>query len=747
LSGEGGKGGGSAAVLFVDNIFLKGMYSVRTLRSPVRSGKLLSIDCPVLPEGYCLIRAKDIPGVNSLAGMDAGADHDPAYAHPILAETELLYEGQPVALLAGPDPAEIVKLEALILINTEESDAPVRVYAERHITVETDPKAAKAFHAAKATGEEPQTRLVETHHKTPCAEHNAPECTGAAVLFEGGRCVIHTASQWPRHVQRSVAGALNLDEGSIDIARKSPGVDFDAKIWYPSLIAVQAALAASITKKPVKFMLSREEERRYSPRRATSEIHIRSALGEDGRIVKTDIAVEADLGACGFFADEIIDRMALASLGLYRLGTVTIHAKAVGTASVPKGAFSGFGMAQGFFAIERHITRVADEARISPLEWKLERSIVKPGGAPVKLPIGIMVKKPLPFHAVVETVSAQADFGRKWAAYDLLRRRGNPTGDKIGDKCSPVRGIGLAAAYQGAGLLYHTGPDPLPHVTTVIRDGELVVRCAALKEGGIPTSLWEEIASNAARTGTSVRFDDGGGNGTHWGDDPAALSRATAYVTELVEQAAQCASLLPESPDRGSEACSRSRSRYQSEPVQNWAGKTCDQKALSHPALCAAVVEVEIDRVEYKPLIRCIRLCVEGGAILSIPDAQNTLTICGIAALAWAQGKREVPNIKDVPDIGIDFIPSDSDRGCGLEELAFSTIPAAYAAAVSQALNIPFDNLPIRPLEIWQMLRPESSHDKHDGHDKHGEHGGYGGKDGEDGKDSKEDKKEKDTGE
>jgi CO/xanthine dehydrogenase Mo-binding subunit len=684
------------------------MHFVRTIRSPIRSGKLLSVDCPVLPEGYCLIRAADIPGQNYLAVPNA--DFPPEFSHPILAESKLLYEGQPVALLVGPDLAEIAKFEAAILVNAEAADAeegegaadaPVRVYAERNITIE--PKAGRS---CQADVPPPQTRIVESHLRTPCAEHNAPECTGAVAFFEGGRCVVHTASQWPRHVQRSIAGSLNINAADIVIGRESPGVHFDAKVWYPSLVAVQAALAASITKKAVKFMLSREEERLYSPRRATSDIRFRSVIDENGGILETVIDIKADLGACGFFADEIIDRMALASLGLYRLGTVSIHARAVGTASIPKGAFSGFGLAQGFFAVERHVTRVTNELGVSPLHWKLERNIVRQGGAPVKLPIGITLKKPLPFQAVISTVSAQSDFGRKWAAYDLVHRQSKVEGDGI----LPIRGIGLTVAYQGAGLLYHTGKDPLPPVTAVIEDDELLVKCASSKEVGSNIALWKELALNAAPHVKSVRYDDGGSD---WGDDPAVLSRDTAYITGLVEQAAQSASLLPvvPVPDSFNTQASQSVARYQGKEVQSWSGKTCDAKAFAHPSLCAAVVEVEIDRIEYKPVIRGVWLCVEGGKILSIHEACNTLTISGIAALAWAQGKREVPNIKDVPHIAIDFIPSDDGCITGMEELAFSTIPAAYAAAVSQAINIPFDRLPIRTLEIWQALNPTPEQD------------------------------------
>jgi CO/xanthine dehydrogenase Mo-binding subunit len=715
--------------LFIDNIFLKEMLFMRTLRSPVRYGRLLSIDCPVLPEGYRLIRASDIPGRNYLPGPDA----DPAFSHPILAESTLLYEGQPVALLVGPDIEVLAKLEAAILVNAEEADAPERVYAERHITVEAKGRPSRT---PKNAGEEPpeQTRLVETYHRTPSAEHNAPECTGAVAFFEGTRCVIHTASQWPRHVQHAVAGALNIDEANVVIGRESQGVHFDGKLWYPSLIAAQAALAASIVKTPVKFMLTRREERLYAPSRAPSEIKICSTVSESGRILDTNIAITADMGACGFFADEIIDRMALAALGLYRLGTVNIQAKAIGTASAPKGAFAGFGMAQGFFAIERHLMRVTDDLHVSPLHWKGERNMAKESGAAVRLPIGITVKKPLAIRELVGAVCTQSDFGRKWAAYDLLRRKENTASVFTGHQ----RGIGLAFAYQGAGLLYHAGSDPLPHVTAIIEDNELVLKCAASKEIGTNIiNIWKKIALNAVRSVESVRYDD---SGSGWGDDPAVLSRDIAYITGLVAEAAQdiaAQGIAAQNVAAQSDAAlpgtsdvpnNRSTAYYQSHDIQNWAGKTCDPKAFASPSLCAAVVEVEVDRVEYKPIVRGIRLCVEGGKILSMAEARNTLVVSSIAALAWAQGKHEVPNIKDVPNIEVDFIacdktktgkgpdnqePPDNDADdnehiAGLEELAFSTIPAAYAAAVSQALNISFDSIPIRALEIWQALNPKT---------------------------------------
>jgi CO/xanthine dehydrogenase Mo-binding subunit len=683
--------------LFVDTLFLNDMFFARTIRSPLQSGRLFSMDCPALPEGYRLICARDIPGLNRLAG--AGGGFDPAFSHPVFAENELLYEGQPVALLAGPERDELDRLAAALLLNVGEAALPQRVYAGRDVVIEMNAKAGRAVPPGKE-GAPPaggQFRRVETFHKTPCARHNAPECTVAAAFFEGPRCVIHVATRWPAHVQKSVAGALGIPESSVVVRCGPAGVSFDAKVWYPSLIAVQAALAAFITGRPVKLALSREEERRYSPRRASSEIRIASTLDERGRIVETDIAVKADLGACGFFADEIIDRMAVASLGVYRLGTVTIKAQAVGSASVPGGAFCGFGLAQGFFAIERHVAHIARELCVSPFDWLLENGVLKPGYGLLKAGAGAP-RKTQSLHAVVETVSDQSGFGRKWAAYDLLRQKVSPAGDSF----SPVRGIGLAAAYQGSGLLYHMGGAPLPAVTALIEGGKLTVKCASVADKEEKAAWLQSIVLSAADLAEPARWEIGGG----WGDDPAALSNDAVYVSALVEEAAQSAALLPDAPVKQSET------RYHSEDAATWAGKTGDVKAFAHPALCAAVVEIEIDKTECRPVIRGIWLCVDGGKIFSIQDAANTLVITGIAALAWAQGKQNIPDMQDIPRIHIDFIPSESDYACGLEELAFSTIPAAYASAVSQALNVSFDSIPIRQADVWQAMRERGSDDK-----------------------------------
>ena len=85
---------------------------VLIIRSSISSGSIKHIELPPLPKGYSCILAKDIPGKNQLA--------PPAKDVVLLANSKISYYGQPIALLAGPDFAVLIKLAHKIDIEYEE---------------------------------------------------------------------------------------------------------------------------------------------------------------------------------------------------------------------------------------------------------------------------------------------------------------------------------------------------------------------------------------------------------------------------------------------------------------------------------------------------------------------------------------------------------------------------------------------------------------------------------------------------
>jgi CO/xanthine dehydrogenase Mo-binding subunit len=144
-----------------------------------------------------------------------------------------------------------------------------------------------------------------------------------------------------------------------------------------------------------------------------------------------------------------------------------------------------------------------------------------------------------------------------------------------------------------------------------------------------------------------------------------------------------------------------------------------DIQAFNSLAWGVAVVEVEIDLVSFNPVVRGIWLAVDGGRILSRTRASHSLKIAAIQALNWASREQiiyqngeikpeiireyDLPAPDEVPPVYIDFLQNDESPPKGIGELPYSCIPAAYVQAVSQAMDHPFEKIPLNAEDIWEV--------------------------------------------
>jgi CO/xanthine dehydrogenase Mo-binding subunit len=726
--------------VFVEDIYPRQMLYALTIRSPVAAGRLKSIECPRLPNIYTLITAKDIPGRNRLEDSPM----------PILAGDALSYIGEPVALLLGPDRNMLEEYAAQITVAAEE-EPPVfapglgqdglkpdglkpgsaaaedRVLARREIRI-GEPEAAFK-RAASVTRDDYRTGIQEHWYAEPVgavvwledrAEDDGAE-TEKAGRLAGKTLVVRTATQWPFHVKRSLAQALKLEPARVRVEPTNIALHMDGKLWYPSLIACHAALGACITKKPVRLLLTREEDFRYSPKRAASEISVSSALDENGGIIAAEITVTVNMGAYGVNAAEILDQCCLGSLGLYRCEAVTLSGAAVRTNIPPQGAFSGFGLAQGLFAAERHISHIADMRGENPAEWR-KGHFLKTG----LLPLGLPVKDAAPGDQLLDAAASMSDYYRKWAAYELLRqgrRRhyiDDPARTNWAEKGERLRGIGIALGYQGNGLLY-PGVDRGSYgiELTLEKDGGLEIKTSALCAGGNCRAVWSNIAAEILSIEAAAVRIVNGANAPDSG--PATSSRNSAAITRLVEHA--CVAIrkqrfrdpLPITVRRGIKPL---KSPVWEERFPPPDGRQLDAGGFVRPGWASAVVEVEIDPIEYIPKIRGVWLGVDGGKILSEDRARRSLTMAAAQALGWAYRERaaytdgvlpaeqfeqyDIPSPGEIPPITIDFIWNSSGEAKGIGDLPFTCIPAAYLQAVSQAMDHHFHAIPLRALDILE---------------------------------------------
>ena len=703
---------------FIDDILHyptsgRGLFGV-VLRSPVARGVLTGIETPPLPGKVTLIRAGDIPGKNLLEG--------PGGHIPVLAEKELSYIGEPVAILAGSDKSVLLEFASECRILAEEQE-PV---FDPALSEKTAALRQFSTGGVEQAFEQAET-IIEGSYTTGFQEAWATEPNGAIAIPRINKAaadiparrnpkhpvtgmIIRTASQWPFHVVNAVARVLGIEPGTVEFRPARLEFHFDGKLLCPSLCSCHAALAAWITTRSVKLILGRTEDFRFSPKRVKTEIRLRSAVGKDGSIVGTELAVSADTGASPFFAEEILDHTVLGAFSAYRHGGVAVNARAALTNVPPAGPLAGFCLAAGFFAAERHASRIADELREDPAEWR--KNVFFQKGS--RLAIGSEIRDQVNLDGLLDAAASMSDYKRKWASFEMLRQHRRTEGFTPGGE--PLRGIGIAAAFQGNGLLYP--PEGRHGVEiTLEKDGSLEIRTSMLFSGEDHLYPWKIIASHELGVGEDLvrivtegkRIPDSG---------PDCLSRNVTLVTRLVERACQAIkktrfrSPLPITVRRF----------YTPSKAAAWGSEVAvyDENSLSPLSWAAAVVQAEIDPVEYLPKVRGIWLAVDGGPILSETRARKNLTLLSIQALNLASREsvhyengiisealiREYPlfPLEEIPPITIDFQWSDgTPRGIG--ELPFSTIPAAYVQALSQAMDHHWTKVPVGSADIWRLVK------------------------------------------
>jgi CO/xanthine dehydrogenase Mo-binding subunit len=702
---------------FVDDIMIQGAYFAVIIRSPIAHGRLKAVQCPDMPNSYTLITAADIPGVNQLADFPV----------PVLANDTLSYIGEPVGILTGFDMRKLEDYAAMCEVVCEElspvfssGEIPVsHILAERRVSL------------GNAVEREDAAQTLSGVYRTGIQEHWYAEPHGAVAIPAQNQLIydnhpekknllhkmlIHTATLWPFHVKRSACQVLGVSSDALVVEPSLIGLHLDGKIWYPSLVACHAALAAHLIRRPVKLVLTREEDFRYSPKRNATVISIKSNIGPTEKTLETDITVRADMGAQGVFTDEILDQTCLGSLGAYSWPRLTMEGHAFSTNLPPQGPLSGFGLAQGFFAIERHVSRIADSLQQDPAEWRKNHALQGQLGigAPHNAQLGVA-----PIAGLIDSTAAMCDYYRKWASYELLRQKRRGTAWQVRDE--PPRGIGIAVAYQGNGFLYQWSKDEAYAIDLTLNNNSLEIRTGLVfsntsKDGCV--ARWRSIAAEILSIDEEDISISAGNTDAAPDSGPASCSRNVVSITGLVE-----------------EACNELRERWAANPAENlplytrrvyspvlrsaWgedSGKPIDERALSNLSWAVAVVEVSIDQVSYVPNIRGVWLGVDAGRVFSEEQARFSLRTSVIHALGWASREElsyergkipdkrvfgyDIPSVAELPPIHIDFVERDTLHYKGIGELPFNCVPAAYIQAVSQAMDYPFEKIPLTPPDL-----------------------------------------------
>nr|WP_326164531.1 selenium-dependent xanthine dehydrogenase [uncultured Oscillibacter sp.] len=387
--------------IYPDDVYMDGMLYASAVRSAYPRARVLAIhteEAAALPGVAGVFTAADIPGTNKVGHLKKDWD-------TMIAVGDVThYLGDAICLVAAEDQETLARAKALVKVDYEELPmvrSPREAMAEGTPLVHREGNLLAHKHIQRG---DPDAAIAKSAHvlterfSTPWTEHAflEPEC--AVAYPDGDGVMILSTDQGAYDTQHETMGMLGLPAEEVKVRNCLVGGGFGGK--EDVTVQHHAALAAYLTKRPVKVKLTRAESILIHPKRHPMEMEFTLGCDEDGIIQGVKAKVVADTGAYASLGGPVLERACTHAAGPYNYQNFEIDGWAWYTNNPPAGAFRGFGVTQTCFCIESLLNRMADEVGISP--WEIRwRNAIRPGQT---LPNGQIVDESTGLAETLEAV-------------------------------------------------------------------------------------------------------------------------------------------------------------------------------------------------------------------------------------------------------------------------------------------------------------------------------------------------------
>ena len=705
------------SALYIEDLDFTGSLWGAVLRSPHAHARIARLDvgrARTITGVHAVLTAKDIPGQNLIPMIQAD--------WPVLAADFVRHVGEGLALVAAETREAMA--EALHSIAVEYEPLPALLDMEEAL------RAGEVIsHWKVRRGETAAAMLrsdlvvVEGTYRTPYQEHAYIEPNGMIAVPDGqGGVVVYGSMQCPFYVQKAVASALGLDLARARIVQTVTGGGFGGKEDAPSAPGAQVALLAQATGRPVRMILSREEDMAVMSKRHPGRVHMRTAATRDGQLVAAEVDYLLDGGAYATLSPVVLFRGTVHACGPYRVPNVKVDSRVVRTHKVPCGAFRGFGEPQVVFACESQMDRLAERLGMDPLVLRLKNALAE-GDETIT---GHKLTASVGFGDVLDKVAASSDWTRKRAEYEK-------------DSGLVRRGIGIAACYYGVGLgAMGKHLNPAGASVVVSADGSVTVAVGTTEIGQGMITVLSQIAAEALGCPVEVvrlmeadtsRVPDSG---------PTVASRTTVMSGNAIRDAAAKirAAMDPVVADAGlgwRQAVALCVQKQVGLAAHGWAVPpattfdlaTGQGEAYICYSFSANVIEVEVDEETGQTRVLAVHSGHDTGKVINPTTGEGQIEGGVVQGLGYALVEEHVlkdgrivndqfstyiiPTSLDVPEIRSILVEHPYPWGPygakGLGETPIIAVAPAVTAAIHHAVGVRLDEIPATPERVWAALQ------------------------------------------
>ena len=737
---------------YIDDLYRPGMLHAAILGSPHAHAKILSYDVSeamAAPGVVAVLTGDDVPADGRM-GAFIKDEH-------AIAKGKVLYLGEPVAAIAAETLEQARAAVNLIRVEYEELPAilsPEAGLAPGAAILHPDVASyVKVFDAGSEGNLCSRTELtegdvdavwsrcaviVEGEFTTEAQAHVSIEPCGALAEVDAqGRVTLWSANQSVFRVQANVCESLKLPMSRLRSLSPRVGAGFGNKM-EPHIQPLTVALALK-TGRPVKCILTREEDFEIVRARHPFRIRMKTGADAEGRLIARDCEVLVD---CGAYADDspgVIGYALLMSGGPYRIPNQRARGKLVYTNKLRFGAFRGFGNPQVSFAGEQQIDEIARKLNIDPIDMR-RRNMLRDGD-------GWFVGPKIASNGLARCLDA-VEAGSGWGKRALVARPGTR------------RGMGLAVSAHISGLL-GTGA-----IVRMLEDGTISLNTGATDIGQGSDTVLAQICAETLKIPVdmvSVASPDTDGSPYNWGTTASRVTYTTGRAVvgaakEVLRQAMEHASEMLDTPPDDLELREGGRIAIRGSNTDlpfaaisgraHWAKggpivghhtlvfeePTHDPKrsiALGLPfprigvfSFGAVAIEVEVDEVTGQTRAveawsaidvgrainpRLVEVQIEGGLVQGLGFAlYEEMVWDGPRLVNPSLMDYKIPTSADTPPIHSIVVedpePSGPFGAKGAGEIGLNPVPAAIANALAQAVGGVSHAIPLTPERVLARL-------------------------------------------
>lgn len=726
----------NGTAIYCDDVYFRNTVYGKLVHSPFAHAKILSIDISAalaLSGVVTVLLAKDIPD-NRTIGEEHGW---------LLAEKEVCYIGDPVALVAAD--SERIAEEAAKLIKVEYEELPGVFYLEDALKegaplarTDTTSNLLMDLHSVRGEVDEDFAKadllLTHTFHFPHIIQgYLEPNC--ATATYINGELSVYCGSQAWHRLRHDISQRCGIALDRVVVHPMNMGGAFGGK--SEQVTPVFASLLAMKTGRPARVIKTREEEFYDSHPTVEMQVKVTIAVDKEGHFLSRKTEYLGDVGAYAVAGTWVLGVAAYRADTTYKFHSVEVWCKGVRLNRTPTAAYRGYGNQQAHFALESMIDMVAEKLGMDPTDLR-RLNYIEPNSISIH---GYHISS-----CGLQDCMTRAKELINWDEIRREKKRGH--------------GVGCASLVHASGS--RAGDPEFPGDSAVLQcsyDGTLTVWAGESEFGqGAKTVMAQVVAEEFGVSPDSVIVQLGDTRLT-----PFATGTHGSKLTTILANAvlAACDNAKKEILDEITLMTGSGKLHIENGAIKNGRGdvlmtltealnKVCIKRSGA-PVIAmgeyrpAAVMldstgygnlaptypfgvqaaEVEVDETTGKIIVKKIVAVHDSGRIFN-PQMAAGGVYGGVAqAFGFAMMEQlginnqgllhggtlleyKMPTMLDVPELVVDFVETEDPHGPygakALGEPPIVSVLPAIANAVYDAIGLRLDDAPFTPQKVLQAI-------------------------------------------